>query len=131
MRKLFLIFLLSGILLFSVFVLAKTTASDCNQYCSNPATYNPPAGQVCFCNPLKYATFDELVTAIMNFIFVLAVVTVPLIIIVGAFQLLTSSGDPKKIGAGKSMITYALIGLAIILLARGIIAMIQQAIGVE
>lgn len=67
----------------------------------------------------------------MNFIFVVAVVTAPLIIIVGAFQLLTSGGDPKKIGAGKNMITSALIGLAIILLARGLIAMIQQAIGVK
>lgn len=90
-----------------------------------------PTGGIVFCNPLQACDFQELVDKIMNFIFVLAVIAVPLIIIVGAFQLLTSGGDPKKIGAGKNMITYALIGLAIILLARGIIAMIQQAIGVK
>lgn len=90
-----------------------------------------PTGGIVFCNPLQACDFQELIDKIMNFIFLLAVAAVPLIIIVGAFQLLTSGGDPKKIGAGKNMITYALIGLAIILLARGIIAMIQQAIGVE
>ena len=84
-----------------------------------------------FQNPLQYDTFGELVDAIMNFIFVLAIVAAPLVIIIGALQLLTSGGDPKKTGAGKNMITYALIGLAIILLARGLIAMIQQAIGVQ
>ena len=90
-----------------------------------------PTDGIVFCNPFQACDFQELVDKIMNFIFVLAVAAVPLIIIVGAFQLLTSGGDIKKIGAGKSMITYALIGLAIILLARGIIAMIQQAIGVK
>jgi len=84
-----------------------------------------------FQNPLQYDTFGELIDKIMDFIFVLAVVAAPLVIIVGALQLLTSGGDPKKTGAGKNMITYALIGLAIILLARGLIAMIQQAIGVQ
>ena len=84
-----------------------------------------------FQNPLQYNTFGELIDKIMNFIFVLAVFAAPLVIIVGALQLLTSGGDPKKIGAGKNMITSALIGLAIILLARGLIAMIQQAIGVQ
>ncbi len=89
------------------------------------------ASAIEFQNPLVYDTFEELIGKIMNFIFLVAVVTVPLIIIVGALQLLTSGGDPKKIGAGKNMITYALIGLAIILLARGIVAMIKQAIGVK
>ena len=90
-----------------------------------------PTDGIVFCNPLEACDFQELVDKIMNFIFLLAVVAVPLIIIVGAFQLLTSGGDPKKVGTGKTIITYALIGLAIILLARGIIAMIQQAIGVK
>jgi len=84
-----------------------------------------------FQNPLEYDTFAELVNAIMNFIFVIAIVTVPLVVIIGAFQLMTAAGDPKKIGTGKNMIVYALVGLAIILFARGLIAMIKQAMGVQ
>ncbi len=106
-----------------------TTVDDLT--CTGGKWRGCPTGGIVFCNPLQACDFQELIDKIMNFIFVLAVVAVPLIIIVGAFQLLTSGGDPKKIGAGKNIITYALIGLAIILLARGIIAMIQQAIGVK
>jgi len=97
--------------------------------CKDEKCRGCPTDGIVFCNPLQACDFQELIDKIMNFIFALAVVAAPLIIIVGALQLVTSGGDPKKIGAGKNMITYALIGLSIILLARGIVAMIKQAMG--
>ena len=84
-----------------------------------------------FQNPLEYETFGELIDAIIKFIFYIAVVVVPLMIIVGAFYIITAGGDPKKIGAGKNIIIYTLIGLAIIMLARGLVAMIESLIGVK
>jgi hypothetical protein len=84
-----------------------------------------------FQNPLEYETFGELVDAIISFIFYVAVVAAPLMIIIGAFYLLTAGGDPKRVGTGKNVIIYTLIGLAIILLARGIIAVIESVIGVK
>ena len=84
-----------------------------------------------FQNPLEYETFGELIDAIIKFIFYIAVVVTPLMIIIGAFYILTAAGDPKKIGTGKNVIIYTLIGLAIILLARGLIAMIESLIGVK
>jgi len=84
-----------------------------------------------FQNPLEYETFGELIDAIIKFIFYIAVVVTPLMIIIGAFYILTAGGDPKKIGTGKNIIIYTLIGLAIILLARGLIAMIESLIGVK
>jgi hypothetical protein len=84
-----------------------------------------------FQNPLEYETLGELIDAIIEFIFNIAVVVAPLMIIVGAFYLITAGGDPKKIGIGKNIIIYTLIGLAIILLARGLIAMIESIIGVK
>jgi hypothetical protein len=89
------------------------------------------ASAIEFQNPLKYGTFDELVTAIISFIFKIAVVVTPLIVLIGAFYLLTAAGDPKKVGTGKTIISYALIGLVIILLARAIIYMLKSVIGVE
>jgi len=86
---------------------------------------------VTFTNPLTYATFDELVAAIVSFIFRIAVVVTPLMVLIGAFYLLTAAGDPKKIGTGKTIITYALIGLVIVLLARALIYMIERVIGVK
>ena len=84
-----------------------------------------------FQNPLEYETFGELIDAIIKFIFNIAVVVVPLMIIIGAFYLITAGGDPKKIGTGKNIIVYTLIGLAIIMLARGLLAMIESIIGVK
>jgi len=84
-----------------------------------------------FQNPLEYETFGELIDAIIKYIFYIAVVVTPLMIIIGAFYILTAAGDPKKIGTGKNVIIYTLIGLAIILLARGLIAMIESLIGVK
>jgi hypothetical protein len=84
-----------------------------------------------FQNPLKYETFDELVTAIISFIFKIAVVVTPLMVMIGAFFLLTAAGDPKKVGTGKTIISYALIGLFIILLARALIYMLERVIGVK
>ncbi|TET84935.1 MAG: hypothetical protein E3J36_00015 [Candidatus Nealsonbacteria bacterium] len=84
-----------------------------------------------FQNPLEYETFGELIDAIIDFIFYIAVVVAPLMIIIGAFYLLTAAGDPKKIGTGKNIIIYTLIGLAIVMLARGLIAMVESVIGVK
>ena len=84
-----------------------------------------------FQNPLEYETFGELIDAIIKFIFYIAVVIAPLMAIIGAFYILTAGGDPKKIGTGKNIIVYTLVGLAIILLARGLIAMIESVIGVK
>jgi len=84
-----------------------------------------------FQNPLEYETFGDLIDAIIKFIFYIAVVIAPLMIIIGAFYILTAGGDPKKIGTGRNIIIYTLVGLAIILLARGLIAMIESLIGVK
>ena len=84
-----------------------------------------------FQNPLEYETFGELIDAIIDFIFYIAVVVAPLMAIIGAFYLLTAGGDPKKIGTGKNIIIYTMIGLAIVMLARGLIAMIESIIGVQ
>jgi len=84
-----------------------------------------------FQNPLEYETFGELIDAIIQFIFYIAVVVAPLMVIIGAFYLLTAGGDPKKIGTGKNIIVYTMIGLAIVMLARGLIAMIESIIGVK
>ena len=82
-------------------------------------------------NPLKYATFKELVQAVISFFLWLAVALTPLLIIVGAFYLMTAAGDPKKIETGRNIILWTCIGLAVILFSWGIIALVQGIIGVE
>jgi hypothetical protein len=51
-------------------------------------------------------------------------------IIIGAFQIMTAAGDPGKFAKGKQIITYAVIGFIVFLLANLIVNVISELIGV-
>jgi magnesium-transporting ATPase (P-type) len=130
MKKVFLFISLS-LLILPVFVFAKTPAPDCNTYCSDPNTYDHPSGQVCICNPLKAPDFETLINNIINFIFYAALAIVPLVVVIGGFNILTSGGDPKKVETGKNIIIYALVGLIVVMLAKDIITVIRNVLGLK
>jgi hypothetical protein len=109
----------------------KISAPDCNTYCSNPACFYPPPNQVCICNPLKAPDFETLVNNIISFLLTLALVFVPIIIIIGAYFIMTAGGDPGKVAKGKNIIIYSLIALVIILLAKSLVAIIKEILGVK
>lgn len=94
---------------------------------------NAIANTVTFCNPLdgdtcsgasNNKTLDDLIGAVMNFIFGLAIFICPVFIIWGAFKVSTSEGDENKIKSGKQMITYAVVGLVVIAASNVIKAII-------
>jgi hypothetical protein len=82
-------------------------------------------------NPLEYDTFEELIEAIIDFIYKIALVLATLFIVIAGFYFVTSSGDPAKIETGKRIILYTLIGLLIIILSTGLIAVIKSVLGVQ
>jgi len=79
-------------------------------------------------NPLDYTTFDQLIKAIIVFLRNLALVVTALVIVLSGFYFVTAAGDPAKVTKAKQMILYALIGLAIVLAAEGIVALIGKVI---
>lgn len=83
-------------------------------------TFNPP---------FTTKSFEELIDAIVNFIFLVAMVITPIMIIVAAYFFLTSGGNSEKISTAKRIIFWTFIGLIIVFLARGIIAVIEQFLG--
>ena len=72
-------------------------------------------------NPLAAKDFQELIDKLINFIFVLAVMIAPIMIIVAGFYFITAAGDPAKIETAKKMILWTLIGLLIVFCAKGLI----------
>lgn len=88
-----------------------------------------PGAAITIPNPLNATTFQELIDSIISFIFYIGLALAPLMIIIAAFYLLTAGGDPKRVETAKSIIMYTVIGLAIILLAKGLVAVIQQVLG--
>ncbi len=68
-------------------------------------------GLVCMIGTVHYIT---------NWIFYLIMIVVMIMVLYGAFTFLTSSGDPTKTGKATKVITFAVIGMIIALLARAV-----------
>jgi hypothetical protein len=72
-------------------------------------------------------SFTSVATAVAGFLFWdVASPLAIIMVLIGAFQLITSSGDPEKVSQGRKTIMYAAIGLVIALLAGGVVKIIQS-----
>lgn len=87
----------------------------------------PPGGQVITIdNPLGC---DEATCVIMKIISALGTLIAPVAIVMvlyGAFQFLTSAGDPAKVTAAKNTLLYASIGLIVALVAGSLPYLIED-----
>ncbi len=70
------------------------------------------------------------IATVTNWLFILLTILVVFMVLYGAFNLITSAGDPKKTDTGKKIITYAIIGLAIAILAKIIPSIVKFIVGV-
>jgi len=77
-------------------------------------------------NPLEAETFTELLDTIMNFLFWLAVVIAPLLLLYAGFTYITAAGNPEKVRTANRIILFTIIGFIIIIAAKGIIAFLGE-----
>ena len=82
-------------------------------------------------NPLSAPDFKTIVDTIVNFIIILAVAIAPIFIIYAGYLFMTSAGDPTKVKTAKNVIMYVVIGLAVLLLSKGLIMVLISVIGVD
>ena len=87
--------------------------------------------QITLPNPLQYDTIEALIAAILAFLRNLAITVTALVIVVAGYMFVTSMGDPQKVTNARRMVIYSMVGLAVILVAEGIVALIRKIIGVE
>ena len=86
-----------------------------------------PAGDITLVNPLgNNATFIELLQHIFSEGTKIVAVIVPIIVIIGAFQMMFATGDPEKFAKGQKTILYSVIGFVIILMANGIVSIVKS-----
>jgi len=78
-------------------------------------------------NPIRADTFYELITSIINFLFTISLFIAPIMIIVGGFYFLMAADNVQNIETGKKIILYTIIGFVVIMLARGLVRMLEQA----
>jgi hypothetical protein len=82
-------------------------------------------------NPLVATTTAQVLRNVANFIFLIAFSLALLMIIVGGFIILTSAGNPIRLKQGRDILLYTLLGLAIMMLSRGIIDLVYLALSVR
>lgn len=84
-----------------------------------------PALAITIPNPIKADTITELIKAVADLIFWVALAVVPLIVIVSGIMFIFAGGEPNKISQARNLLFWAGIGLAILLLARALSAVIE------
>ena len=65
-----------------------------------------------------------------DWVFVVLIAVVAILIIWGAFTIVTAGGAPEKVSSGRNYIVYALIGLAVALLAKALPSIVKALLGV-
>jgi hypothetical protein len=96
---------------------------------------NPGNTSVTLCDPLGNncapgtETFTTVTTNVISFLFTyIAIPLATIMVLVGAFQMMTSAGDPEKFTQGRKTLIYAAIGFAVAILASGITSLIKNVI---
>lgn len=91
----------------------------------------PASGQPCLVSDDKCGMCCILnsIFTVTDWIFYLLTLFVVIMIIFGGFSIITASGDPEKAAKGRSILTYAIIGLAIALLAKLIPSLVSFIMG--
>jgi hypothetical protein len=87
------------------------------------------ANDVIIENPLDVDSFEDIINKIIDFIFNIALVLAPLMIVWAGGLYITSGGNPDKITKARNIIIYTLTGFAVILLSKGFVVIIKQLLG--
>lgn len=80
--------------------------------------------------PIEATSIPAVLEGLSNFIFTLVLYLLPLLIVIGGIFFVTAAGNPEKIEKGKKIIIYSLIGFVIILVAKGLISLMKQVLGI-
>ena len=63
---------------------------------------------------------------IINWLFVILLVVAVIFIVIGGLMYVTAQGDPEKVKKASQYVLYALIGVIVALLARGLVTLVQK-----
>lgn len=80
---------------------------------------------------MKLTGVSNVITEAIPFVFAAAGIGLLMMIIMAGFTLLTSAGDAKKMEAGKSRLTNALVGFIVVFVAYWIVQLLGIALGIE
>ncbi|MEK7510323.1 MAG: hypothetical protein AAB567_02045 [Patescibacteria group bacterium] len=85
---------------------------------------------ITFANPLKTKSLIELIDNLLNFLFTLALIGAPILLVIAGVMFMTAAGNPSRISTARNMLMWTIIGFGVILLSRGLIILLQGILGV-
>jgi len=68
---------------------------------------------------------DNIVDWLFSILLIIAVIW----LIVAGYYFITAQGDPERIAKARNMVLYALIGVLIAFLARGLVLLVERIVG--
>lgn len=72
----------------------------------------------------------RIIETVANWLFVILLAVALIFILIAAYQFLTSGGDPTRVAAARQNLLYALVGIAVAFLARGLVALVRFVLGI-
>ncbi len=87
-----------------------------------------PPGALTLTDPLGGKTFPAVIEAVSDALARIAIPIVAVIVLYGAFQIMTAGGSAEKVSSGRKTILYAVVGYAIVLLASSVVPLIRDII---
>lgn len=85
---------------------------------------------VCIRNPLAFRSLEALLDAIIDFLIKIGAPLAVIMIIYAGLTWMFAAGEPEKITKARSIIIWTIVGYSIILVAKGILLVIQSVLGV-
>lgn len=82
-------------------------------------------------NFLGTSDFTVLVDRIADYVFKIGMPIAVIMILYGGLLFLTSSGNEEKVKKAKRALTYAMIGVAILLIGKGFISLLASILGAK
>ena len=96
---------------------SKTAATTSGIKLINPLGTNKDGSQ---------KTLIDILASVFKVLQYLMFAVVPIFVVIGAFQMIFAAGNPEKFATGQKTILYAVIGLVIILVANGLVAIVKS-----
>lgn len=97
----------------------------------NDAPCGDDPSVICLENKTGLNTISDVLDRVISYLTQLAVPILTIMVMIGAFYMLTARDDESKFTKGKKTITYAVIGFAIILIGNGFVFIIKEFMGVQ
>ena len=98
----------------------STTPVDCGEDSCVGATDPDNWGLCCTLNTIYTVT---------DWLFYIMLLIAVVMAVVGGFMYMTAAGDPEKAGKGKSVLIFAMIGLAIAVFSKAIPSIVRAVMG--